>query len=72
MLQIKTHKDYNMLPDVPMFGGGKKRYEKHSEVVDALSGIAEGIVRALLHMHQLAPNLPLLRVWVHLQANRYN
>ena len=47
MLQIGTHKDYNMPPDVPMFGGGKKRYEKHSEVVDALSGIAEGIVRAL-------------------------
>ena len=47
MLQIGTHKDYNMPPDVPMFGDGKKRYEKHSEVVDALSGIAEGIVRAL-------------------------
>ena len=47
MLQIGTHKDYNMPPDVPMFGGGKKRYEKHSQVVDALSGIAEGIVRAL-------------------------
>ena len=30
-----------------MFGGGKKRHEKHSEVVDALSGISEGIVRAL-------------------------
>ena len=46
MLQIGTHKDYNIPPDVPMFGGGKKRYEKHS-VVDALSGIAEGIVRVL-------------------------
>ena len=46
MLEIGTHKDYNMPLDVPMFGGGKKRYEKHSEVVDALSGIAEGIVRA--------------------------
>ena len=44
MLQIGTHKDYNLPPDVPMFGGGKKRHEKHSEVVDALSGIVEGIV----------------------------
>ena len=80
MLQIGTHKDYSMPPDVPMFGGGKKRYEKRLEVVDALSGIAEGIVRALnhipelshLHMHQLALNLPVLHVWVYLQANRYN
>ena len=48
MLQIGTHKDYSTPPDVPMFGGGKKRNEKsRSEVVDALSGIAEGIVRAL-------------------------
>ena len=47
MLQIGTHKDYCTPPDVPMFGGGKKRPERHSEVVDALSGIAEGIVRAL-------------------------
>ena len=47
MLQIGTHKDYNLPPDDPMFGGGKKRHEKHSEVVDALSGIAEGIARAL-------------------------
>ena len=47
MLQIGTRKHYNMPPDVPMFGGGRKKYAKHSEVVDALSGIAEGIVRAL-------------------------
>ena len=27
MLQIGTHKDYNLPPDVPMFGGGKKGHE---------------------------------------------
>ena len=46
LLQIGVHKDYNLPPDVSMFGGDKKRHEKHSEFVDALSGIAEGIVRA--------------------------
>ena len=29
MLQIVTHKDYNLPPAVPMFGGGKKRHDKH-------------------------------------------
>ena len=43
MLQIGTHLQFS----VPMFGGGKKRHEKQSEFVDALSGIAEIIVRAL-------------------------
>ena len=47
MLQVGTHKDYDLPPDVPMFGGGKKRNEKRSEVVEALSGIAEGITRAM-------------------------
>ena len=54
MLQIGTHKDYSTPPDVPMFGGGKKRDEKSRsevveavEAVDALSGRAEGIVSTL-------------------------
>ena len=47
MLHVGTHKDYDLPPDVPMFGGGKKKTEKRSEVIDALSGIAEGITRAI-------------------------
>ena len=36
MLQIGTHKDNNLPPDLPTIGGSKKRHEKHSEDVDAL------------------------------------
>ena len=47
MLKSGTHKDYDLPPDVPMFDGGKKRNEKQSEVVEALSSIAEGITSAI-------------------------
>ena len=62
MLQIGTHKDHNMPSDVSMLGGDKRRCEKHSEVVDALSGIAEGIVSSI-SVESLQPPLVLLIVY---------
>ena len=47
MLQLGTHRDYESPPNCPMFGGGKKKPKKKSELVDALSGIAEGVMNAL-------------------------
>ena len=47
MLQLGIHGDYENLPNCPMVGeGGKKKSEKKSELVEALSGIAEGVMKA--------------------------
>ena len=48
MLQLGTHRDYVNHPKCPMFGGGgKKKPEKKSKLVEALSGIAEGVMKPL-------------------------
>ena len=45
MLQVGTHKDYDNPPNVPMFGKVAKKRE--TGMNDALSSIAEGVIRAL-------------------------
>ena len=47
MLHVGKHDDFDIPPDIPMFGGGRRKSEKKSEVAEALTGIAEGIFRAL-------------------------
>ena len=47
MLQLGTHRDYENPPNCPMFGGGgKKKPERKSELVEALSGIA-GVMKGI-------------------------
>ena len=52
MLQLGTHRDYENPPNCPMFGGGgKKKPERKSKLVEALSGIAEGVMKAFNCKH---------------------
>ena len=47
MLQLGTHRDYENPPNCPMVGrGGKKKPEKKFKLVEALTGIAEGVMKA--------------------------
>ena len=47
MLQLGTHRDYENPPNCLMVGGGeKKKPEKKFKSVEALIGIAEGVMKA--------------------------
>ena len=47
MLQIGTWKDTDNPPQTPMFGYNGNKPEKSTSVTDALSSVAEGVMRAL-------------------------
>ena len=62
MLQIGTWKDNDNPPQTPMFGCNGKTPTKSTSLTDALSSVAEGLVRALSHLlpshlHMYAPSL---------------
>ena len=52
MLQLGTHRDYENPPNCLMVGGGrKKKPEKKFKLVEALTGIAEGVMKAFNYQH---------------------
>ena len=60
MLQVSTHKDTDIPPNVPMFGSQTRSKKAGSSVNDALSSIAEGVMRALKPQasQETAPTTP--------------
>ena len=60
MLQVGTHRDTDKPPNVPMFGRHTQSRRTGSSVNDALSSIAEGVMRALKPQASLesAPTTP--------------